>query len=71
MKTQSFEDWMQIKKPLNQGFVVLKTQEEKCRFCREHILPAIIDIPTRPLSDEEVNIPDIEEWTWEVVTPKG
>ena len=59
-----------MKKPLNQGFVVLKTQEEKCQFCREHMLPAIIDILTRPLSEEEINLSDVEEWTWEVVTPK-
>jgi len=59
-----------MKKPLNQGFIVLKTQEERCQFCREHILPAIIDILTRPLSEEEINLSNIEEWTWEVITPK-
>lgn len=59
-----------MKRPLNQGFIVLKTQEEKCQFCREHMLPAIIDFLTRPLSEEEKNLSDIEEWTWEIVTPK-
>lgn len=67
MKTQSYEEWIKTAKPFHHGFTVLKTQEEKCEFCREYIIPCIIDILTRDWS--KVELPPIEEYTWEVITP--
>lgn len=60
-----YEDWIRTKRPISQSFTVLKTQEEKCKFCKEYIVPCIIDLLTRDWS--EVEIPPIEDYIWEVI----
>lgn len=70
MEAKKFEDWIKDKPKLNLSVTVLKTQEERCEFCKKYIIPAIIDMLTRPFTEDELNrldeISDIE-WEWEVI----
>lgn len=65
MKVMKYEDWIRTKKHISQSFTILKTQEEKCKFCKEYIVPCIIDLLTRDWSKEE--IPPFEVFEWEVI----
>lgn len=65
MEVMKYEDWIRTKKPISQSFTVLKTQEEKCKFCKEYILPCIIDILTGDWPKAE--IPPFEVFEWEVI----
>ena len=67
MKLKSYKEWINDIPPLASTTIVLKTQEERCEFCRKYIWPCIIDILTRDWS--KVELPPIEEYTWEVITP--
>lgn len=60
-----YEDWIRTKKPISQSFTVLKTQEEKCKFCKEYIIPCIIDIFTRDWS--KIEIPPFAVFEWGVI----
>ena len=67
MEVKKYQDLIREIKPISHDFIVLKTQKEKCEFCRKYIWPCIIDILTRDWS--KVELPPIEEYTWEVITP--
>lgn len=67
MKLKSYEKWINSIPPLAGTIIVLKTQEERCEFCRKYIWPCVTDILTRDWS--KVELPPIEEYTWEVITP--
>lgn len=67
MKIKNYEDWVRGIKPISQEFTILKTQEEKCEFCKKYIMPCITEILTRDWS--KIELPPIEEYTWEVITP--
>ena len=66
MKVKKYEDWIKGIKPMSHDYIVLKTQEEQCEFCKKYIWPCLIDILTRDWS--KVELPPIEEYTWEVIS---
>lgn len=62
MKVMKYEDWIRTKKPISQSFTVLKTQEEECKFCKEYIIPWIIELLTRDWSKAEIPLFEVSEW---------